>query len=149
MAQHNSGEPVLSEEKVLSLCPMSIPDTGATALNLVDQVADILRAMEEQIREAEARAQVLCMRAAAAERTQREFVVAAEDKLKDACRALQQAQSYIEAQRDKLTAAELRAEIAEAEAQQAKGALARVEEAIRTCLLPAKIDAERKLTAVA
>lgn len=150
MAQQNSGEPGGSETKVpQSLPPASVPDTGVTALNLVDQVADVLRTMEEQVREAEGRAQWLCMRAAAAERTQREFVVTAEHKLKEACRALQQAQSYIEAQREKLTAAELRAEIAEAEAQQARGALALVEEAIRTRLLAAKIDADRRLTAVA
>ena len=62
---------------------------------------------------------------------------------------LEQAQSCIEAQQDKLAALELRAEIAEAEARQAKEALALVEEAIRKRLLRANPDADGRLTAVA
>ncbi|WP_245286475.1 hypothetical protein [Bradyrhizobium sp. ARR65] len=116
--------------------------------------------MEEHARGAEARAQSLCtsalerlrvaeMRAEAAERAQREFVISTEDKLKEACRALEQAQTCIEAQKNKLTAAELRAEIAEAEARQANEALALVEEAIRKRLLCARPDTHSRSTAVA
>ena len=48
-----------------------------------------------------------------------------------------------------MTAAEIRAEVAEAEARQAKEALALVEEAIRKRLLCANLDADSRLTAVA
>jgi hypothetical protein len=116
--------------------------------------------MEKHARETEARAQSLCtsaleglrlaeMRAEAAEQAQRELIVTAELKLQQACRALEQARSCIEGQKDKLTAVELRAEVAEAEARQAKEALALVEEAIRKRLLCANPDAGVRLTAVA
>jgi len=89
------------------------------------------------------------MRAEATERAQQELIVTAERKLQDACRALEQAKSCIEAQKDKLTAVEFRAEVAEAEAREAKEALALVEEAIRKRLLCANPDADGRLTAVA
>lgn len=160
MAQRNSRASVGRDENVLGFPPASAPDKGATALDLVYQAADVFRSMEEHARDTEARAQSLCtsaleklrlaeMRAEAAERAQREFIITAEHKLQDACRALQQAQSCIEAQKDKLTAVELRAEVAEAEARQAKEALALVEEAIRKRLLYASPDGDGRLTAVA
>jgi protein subunit release factor A len=116
--------------------------------------------MEKHAQGTEARAQSLCtsaleslrlaeMRAEAAERAQRELIVTTERKLQDACRALEQAQSCIEAHKDKLTALEFRAEAAEAEARQAEEALALVEEAIRKRLLCANPDADVRLTAVA
>jgi hypothetical protein len=140
--------------------PPPAPDRGATALDLVYRAADVFRGMEKHARETEARAQSLCanalerlqraeIRAEAAERAQRELVIAAERKLHDACRALEQAQSCIEAQKDKLTAVELRAEVAEVEARQAKEALALVEEAIRKRLLCTSPDVDGRLAAVA
>jgi hypothetical protein len=75
------------------------------------------------------------MRTEAAERAQRELLIETEHKLQDASRALAQAQSCIETQEDKLVAAEVRAQAAEAEARDAKQALALVEEAIRRRLL--------------
>jgi len=160
MAQRNSRASVGRDENVLGFPPASAPDKGATALDLVYQAADVFRSMEEHARETEARAQSLCtkalerlrlaeMRAEAAERARREFIITTEHKLQDACKALEQAQSCIEAQKDKLTAAEIRAEVAEAEARQAKEALALVEEAIRKRLLCANPDADSRLTAVA
>jgi hypothetical protein len=160
MAQRHFKASVGRDENVLGFSPASAADTGATALDLVYQAADVFRGMEDHARETEARAQSLCtsalerlrlaeVRAEAAERVQRDFIITAERKLHDACRALQQAQSCIEAQKDKLTAAELRAEVAEAEARQAKEALALVEEAIRKRLLCANPDAGGRLTAVA
>jgi hypothetical protein len=126
----------------------------------VYQAADVFRAMETHARETEARAQSICtsalerlrlseMRAEAAERAQRELSVAAERNLQHACRALEQAQSRIEAQKDKLTAVGLRAEVAEAEARQAKEALALVEEAIRKRLLCTNPHDEGRLSAIA
>jgi hypothetical protein len=160
MAQRNPKASVAGDENVLSFSPSPALEAGATALDLVHQAADIFRGMEKHVRETEARAQSLCtnalerlrlaeMRAEAAERAQREFIINAERKLQDACRALEQAHSRLEAQKDKLTAIELRAEVAEAEARQAKEALALVEEAIRKRLLCANPDADTRLTAVA
>ena len=157
MAQRNSRASVGGEEDFLSSLA---PDKGATALDLVYQAADVFRGMEKHARETEARAQSLCtsalerlrlaeMRAEAVERAHRELTVTAENKLQDACKALEQAQSYLEIQKDKLTAVELRAEIAEAEARKAKEALALVEEAIRKRLLCGNPDANGRLAAVA
>ena len=159
MAQRNSRASVGSDENVLSF-PTPAPDKGATALDLVSQAADVFRSMEEHARETEARAQSLCasaleklriaeMRAEAAERAQRELIIIAEHKLQDACRALEQAKSRIEAQEDKLTAVELRAQVAETEAREAKEALALVEEAIRKRLLCANAHANSRLTGAA
>src|SRR5580704_15401075 len=160
MAQRNSRASIGGDESVLSFPPPPAPDSGATALDLVYQAADVFRCMEKHARETEARAQSLCtsalerlrlaeMRAEAAERAQRELIVTAERKLQHACRALEQAQSCIEAQKDELTAVELRAEVAEAEARQVKEALALVEEAIRKRLLCADPHADDRLTAIA
>jgi len=160
MAQRNSRASVGRDENVLNSVSASAPDNGAAALELVYQAADVFRSMEVHARETEARAQSLCtnalerlrlaeMRAEAVERAHRELIAATEHKLQDACKALQQAQSCIEAQTDKLIAVELRAEVAEAEARQAKEALALVEEAIRKRLLCPNPDAASRLTAAA
>ncbi|OAF18779.1 hypothetical protein [Bradyrhizobium neotropicale] len=160
MARPNSRVPVGGDEDVLSFPSPLAPDRGATALDLVHQAADVFRSMEKHARETEARAQSLCtsalerlrlaeVRAEAAERAQRELIVTTDRKLQDACRALEQAQSCIEAQKDKLTAVELRAEVADAEARRAKEALALVEEAIRKRLLCATPPADSRLTAAA
>jgi hypothetical protein len=89
------------------------------------------------------------MRADAAERAQRELIVSAAHKLQDASRALEQAQSRMEAQQDHPTAVEFRAQAAEAEAREAKQALVLVEEAIRRRLLCTNPDADSRLTEVA
>jgi hypothetical protein len=160
MAQRISRASVGGDEDALRLPSPVAPGEGATALDLVYQAADVFRDMEKHARETEARAQSICasafeglrvaeMRAEAAEQAQRELIVIAERKLQHACRALEHARSCIEAQKDKLTAAELRAEVAEADARQAKEALALVEEAIRKRLLCANPDADVRLTAVA
>jgi len=160
MAQRNSRASVGGDEAVPIFPSPLAPDQGATALDLVYQAADVFRSMEKHARETEARAESLCtsalerlrlaeMRAEATERAQQELIVTAERKLQDACRALEQAKCCIEAQKDKLTAVELRAEVAEAEARQAKEALALVEEAIRRRLLCASPDADGRWTAVA
>jgi hypothetical protein len=160
MAQRGSRATVGGDEGVLSFPSPLEPDKGATALDLVHQAADVFRDMEKRARETEARAHSLCTsalerlrlaeaRAGAAERAQRELTATTERKLQDACQALEQAQRCIEAQKDKLTAVELRAEVAEAEARQAKEALALVEEAIRKRLLCASPHADGGLATVA
>jgi hypothetical protein len=160
MAKRNLRTSFSLDENVLSFARPSVPDSGATALNLVYRAADVFRGIEDQARETEARAQSLCksslerirfaeMRAEAAERAQRELLTEAECKLQDASRALNQAQSRIQATEDRLTAMEFRAQAAEAEARESKQALALVEEAIRRRLLCANPEADSRLSAVA
>jgi hypothetical protein len=60
MAQCNLRASVRGGENVLSFAGPSVPDSGATALNLVHQAAEVFRSMEDQARETEARAQSLC-----------------------------------------------------------------------------------------
>ena len=71
-----------------------------------------------------------------------------ERKLQDASRPLAQAQSRIEAQEERLVAAEFQAQATEVEARDAKQALALVEEAIRRRLLCANTADAGKLEPV-
>lgn len=149
-----------TDQNVLSFAGPSVPDSGATALNLVYQAADVFRSIEDRAQQTEARARALCksamdrlkfaeMRTEAAERARRELVIEAECKLQDASRALTQAQSRFEATEDRLTAAEFRAQAAEAEARETKQALALIEEAIRRRLLCANPEVDSRLNKVA
>ena len=146
MAQYSIRASVRKDSNDSSFPRPLTSDAGATALDMVYQAAELFRGMEEHARETEMHAQALCksaaeklrraeMRAETAERLQRELIIDAEHKLQAASRALAQAQSRIEAHQDQLTATEFRAQIAEAEAREAKQALALVEEAIRKRLL--------------
>jgi hypothetical protein len=104
-------------DSVLDFARPSVRDAGQTVLNLV--------------RLGEVRAEA-----------QHELVIEVERKLRDASRALAEAQSRIEAQEDRLVAAEFPAQVAEVEARDAKEALALVEEAIRQRLLCTNPTAE-------
>jgi len=152
MAQGNLRPSVRREDN----CFPRPRDAGATALDLVYQAADVFRSIEERAQATEARAQSLCksasekvrlaeMRAEAAERAQRELIISADKRLQDASRDLEQAQTRIDAQQDQLAACEFRAQAAEADAREARQALALVEEAIRRRLLCANTDANGKL----
>ena len=121
-------------------------DGSGEALDLVYRAADMFRELEDRARDTEARAHAMCrapsdkvrqaeMRAEAAERAHQELAIAADQKLCEASSALEQAQSRIRSQADKLTAVEFRAQSAEAATKQAQRALAVVEEAIRKRLL--------------
>jgi chromosome segregation ATPase len=152
MAQRGLRAAVDSSEKVLRFARPSPADCGATALNLVYQAAEVIGGIEDRARETEARAQSLCKSAAErltlaeqrienAERERRELITATECKLQDASRALKHAQARIAIVEDQLTAVEYRAQVAEAEAREARQALALVEEAIRRRLLCASPQA--------
>jgi len=160
MEQRSLRAKVGRSENVLSFGRSSAPDCGTTALNLVYQAAEIFSSMEDHVRETEARAQSLCKSAVerlkvaekrieTAERARLETINEADCKLQDASRALKQAQSRIVATEDELTAVEFRAQAAEAEAREAKQALALVEEAIRRRLLCASPEAASRSNAVA
>jgi hypothetical protein len=135
------------------------PDEPSAALDLVYQAADAFRASQDRARETEARAQYLCrqasekvrqaeMRAEGAEQAYRELMAAVDQKLRDAHRALEQAQANVSAQMDKQLAAEFRAQQAEAEMRETKRALALVEEAIRKRLLNDSVRDFDRLNAV-
>jgi hypothetical protein len=143
------------DENVLKLAPSapsspsapSVPSNhGATALNLVQQAAEIFSDMENHARDTEARAQAICesltgklqlaeKQRDASERARREVVNELNGKLQEVAKALQLAQSRIVVAEDRAVAAEFRAQSAEAQLYKANRELAAVEEAIRTRLL--------------
>jgi hypothetical protein len=135
-------------------------DEASAALDLVYQAADAFRGLQDRARETESRAQSLCrqasekvrqaeMRAQAAERAYRDLMVAVDQKLAEAHRALEQAQADASAQMDRQIAAEFRAQRSEVEAHEAKRALELVEQAIRRRLLTDSVREIDQLTAVA
>jgi hypothetical protein len=158
---HQEGRPVgRRNENVLNFARSSAPGSGARALDLVYQAAEVFSGIEDSAREIEARAKAMCkdaterlrhaeQRVASAEHTLREVVVDADGKLQDASRALTQAETRISAAEARARAAEVRAHAAEAEAHEAKQALALVEEAIRRRLLCASPEAVGRLRDVA
>ena len=147
-------------DNVLNFPQASERDSGATALELVYQAAEVFTGMEDRARDTEARARSLCesaierlhlaeQRIEAAERSRRDIIHDAGEKLQDASRALKQAQLRIEAAERQAVASECRAQTAEAQAHEARRVLAQVEEAIRCRLLGEGIEIPEPLHAVA
>jgi hypothetical protein len=147
-------------DNVLNFPQTSERDSGATALELVYQAAEVFTGMEDRARDTEARARSLCQSAVerlhlaeqrieAAERSRRDIIHDAGEKLQDASRALKQAQLRIEAAERQAAASECRAQTAEAQAQEARRVLTQVEEAIRSRLLGEGIEFYDTLNAVA
>jgi len=133
-------------ENVLSFSQSAARDHGATALELVNEAAEIFNSMESHARETEARAQSLCKdlteklllvgkQKEAAARAHLETINELNCKLQDFTSALKQAQSRIAVAEDYATAAEFRAQAAEAQLRKANQELAAVEDAIRKRLL--------------
>jgi methionine synthase II (cobalamin-independent) len=136
----------VEDENVLKFASSAPNDHGASALNLVQQAADMFSNMENRAREIEARAQAMCesltgklqlaeKQRDASERARREVVNEMNGKLQEVAKALQQAQSRIVVAEDRAVAAEFRAQSAEAQLYKANRELAAIEEAIRTRLL--------------
>ena len=136
----------LRKENLMNFTRSSPSNRGEAVLNLVFQAAEHFSAMEELVRETEARAQSICKSAVeraqiaekrleVAENARREVINEAERKLQDASNALITAEARIAAAEDKVTAFEFRAQSVEAQLQEAKQALLQVEEAIRERLL--------------
>jgi hypothetical protein len=137
---------VSENENVLSLSRSAAKDYGATALDLVNQAAEIFNGMENHAREIEARAQSLCKslteklltagkQRESSERAQLGAINELNCELQDVTKALKQAQSRIAAAENYATAAEFRAQAAEAQLYKANQELAAVEDAIRKRLL--------------
>ncbi len=133
-------------ENVLRFPRSDEEDHGGTALDLVNQAAELFDHMESHAREREASAQSLCKSLAeklhlaerqkeAVERAQLETIAELNRRLQQATRALKQAEKRIESAEDYATAAEFRAQAAENELLKVNRELAAVEEAIRTRLL--------------
>ena len=133
---------------------------GAGALDLVYQAAEIFSSIENNAREIEARAQAMCKSAAerlrladqrteSAENSLRGVIADADRKFSDASRALSEVALRVTTADDKAAAAEVRAQVVEAEAREAKQALALVEDAIRGRLLCASPEAVSRLYEVA
>lgn len=125
----------------------SAPDDVVTTLGLVQQAADVLRSMYDRVREAEARVQAvaadasekLCkaeMQVEASEKAYRELLETVDKKLREASAAVARAEANTRIETEKRTAAEQRAEQAEAAARGAMRSLWSVEDAIRRKLLP-------------
>ncbi len=138
----SSGE----RENVLRFPRSEDEDYGETALDLVNQAAELFDSMENHARETEAHAQSLCKSLAeklllserqkdAAERTRLETITELNRRLQDVTKALKHAQARIESAEDYATAAEFRAQAAENQLFKANRELAAVEEAIRKRLL--------------
>jgi len=138
-----------SEDDLQSFTRSLPSDHGRTVLNLVFRAAELFSEMEEQVRATEARAQsirkssdekvqLVEKRIQVAERARREVTDQAEHKLREASKALKQAQSRITAAEDLLTALEFRAQSAEAQLCDAKQTLLQVELAIRERFLNAE-----------
>ena len=143
-----------SNDNVPRFVRPSQQDGAGNVLDLVCQAAEAFSKMENHAREVEARAESMRRSTAeklkhaetlleAAEHARREIVAEADCKLQNASRALKQAQASLEDAEDRLTAMEVRAQLAEAEAREAKQTLALVEEAIRKRLLCAHPGTEK------
>jgi len=124
----------------------SVPDDAATTLGLVQQAADVLRSLHDRVREAEARVEIVAadaseklrkaeMRVEASEKAYHELLATVDKKLREASAAIERAEANTRIQTEKRTAAEQRAELAEAAARGAMRSLWSVEEAIRKKLL--------------
>lgn len=133
-------------ENVLRFPRSDKENLGETALNLVDQAAELFDSIENHAREREAQAHSLCNSLAekllqaerqkeAAERAQLETIAELNRRLQEATRAWKYAEKRIESAEDYATAAEFRAQAAENQLLKANRELAAVEEAIRTRLL--------------
>jgi hypothetical protein len=138
--------PSAEPENVLKFRRSDEEDYGETALDLVNQAAELFDSMENHARQTEAHAQSLCKSLAeklllsekqkdAAERARLETITELNRRLQDVTRALKHAEKRMESAEDYATAAEFRAQAAENQLLKANRELAAVEEAIRKRLL--------------
>ena len=136
----------VESENIVSFPPSTPKEYGTTALNLVQQAAEIFSGMEDHARETEARAQSMYKNLTeklqhaeterdASERARREIVNELNYKIRDVTRALQHAEARITEAEERTVAAEFRAQAAENQLYKANRELAAVEDAIRKRLL--------------
>jgi DNA repair exonuclease SbcCD ATPase subunit len=111
-------------------------DQSATALELVDQAAEVVTGIEDHARQIEARAQFLVK--SALEKMQ---------LLDGQVQSAAQAQSRLATAEAQLLSAEQRVETAETRERELECALSRIEDAIRKRLLGMKVDGKRAAVA--
>ena len=147
-ASCNAGD---SAENILSFrCPPSVAnDVGGTALDLLQQVAEFIREVEDHANERHARAETLARSAIEELKTAQDRVRSAEserraaearieevgDRVRQVEKAFERAASTIAAAEAQISAAEERARNTEMRATEAENALKRIEAAIRTEIL--------------
>ncbi len=143
---YRSKSPTNENNNAPRFVPPRESDYSTTALDLVQQAAEVFSGMENHARETEARAQSMYKSFAeklrraederdAAERARRDVVREMNSKLQDVTKTLQKAHARIADAEDRATAAEFRAQATEAQLHKANRELAAIEEAIRTRLL--------------
>jgi hypothetical protein len=108
-------------------------DHSATALELVDQAAEVFSGIEDHARQIEARAQNLVKSAL-------EKLQLSEGRVETANQALKLAESRLATAEAQLSNAEQRAETAEARGREFEHALSRIEDAIRKRLLGTQVS---------
>jgi hypothetical protein len=125
--------------KILAFRPTQpVVDEGATALELVDQAAEIVAGIEDHARQMEARTELLVKNAI-------EKMRLLEDQLESAAQEKRIIQSRLATAEAQLLNAEQRTETAETRGRELEYALSRIEDAIRKRLL----GVDTKRTAVA
>jgi septal ring factor EnvC (AmiA/AmiB activator) len=146
MWDHRFKSPSNENDSAPRFVPPRAADYDTTALDLVQQAAEVFSGMENHARETEARAQSMYKSFAeklqraederdASEQARREIVKELNAKLQDVSRALQQAHARITAAEDRATAAEFRTQATQTQLHKANRELAAIEDAIRTRLL--------------
>jgi chromosome segregation ATPase len=149
----------LSEYRV----PPTIQASGAAALEIVHQAAELIRSLDARATESETRARVFVLQAIEdikfaegrvhSAEEQRESALAALEEANSRAQEVDEALSRVESQladnEVRLSKAELRAHTAEALASESEKTLTSVEAAIRIHLLERRPDASRDLAAAA
>jgi DNA repair exonuclease SbcCD ATPase subunit len=115
-------------------------DQSATALELVDQAAEVVTGIEDHARQIEARAQFLVKSAL-------EKMHLLEDQVESAVQDLRIAQSRLATAEAQLLNAEQRTETSEARERELEYALSRIEDAIRQRLLGMGVGGKRAAVA--
>ena len=115
-------------------------DQSATALELVDQAAEVVTGIEDHARQIEARAQFLVKSAL-------EKMQLLDGQVESAAQDLRIAQSRLATAEAQLLSAEQRVETAETRERELEYALSRIEDAIRKRLLGMKVDGKRAAVA--
>jgi hypothetical protein len=120
--------------------PLPARDQSATALELVDQAAEVVTGIEDHARQIEARAQSLVKSAL-------EKIQLLEAQVDSAGQDLRISQSRLATTEAQLLNAEQRTEIAEARESELEHALSRIEDAIRKRLLGLGVGGKRAAVA--
>jgi hypothetical protein len=139
--QKQGDDESFANRKILAFRPTQpATDQGATALELVDQAAEVVAGIEDHARQMEARTQLLVKSAV-------EKMQLLENQLESAAQEKRIIQSRLATAEAQLLNAEQRAQTAEARGRELECALSRIEDAIRKRLLGIRVDGKRAAVA--